>query len=425
MNLHDKAEQTLALMRGQGFDDAMVEVSEHALVELNVAHDEPALMRSTERQKLSLLGLLDGRRASTELDDLGAEAVARAVADLLAAARSAPQDAANAVSAGQSTALSQGPMDADATAMADAMAALLAWRQAQTPTVTIEEGLVSHHRVQAHTATSGGSALSCQIGWYELMAMGTAREGDLSSSFNDAGGSCHALNAAAPWQHFGIGTTFADLARQVHTQPLAGRFTGDVVLMPAAVDSLLSWLRGQLGDMALISGTSVYREHVGQAIASPLLHLKSRFDAPGVAALTGDGFVATPVELLRDGRLLSLTPSLYGSRKTGLPHVPVAAAGWELAAGPTPLAALVGGVQRGALVGRLSMGQPAPNGDFSGVIKNSFLIEAGALGPALSEVMISGNMAQMLRDVVAVSAERLDTGQTLLPWLRVEGLHFS
>jgi PmbA protein len=86
---------------------------------------------------------------------------------------------------------------------------------------------------------------------------------------------------------------------------------------------------------------------------------------------------------------------------------------------------MVGGVQHGALVGRLSMGQPAPNGDFSGVIKNSFLIEGGALGPALSEVMISGNMAQMLRDVVAVSAERLDTGQTLLPWLRVEGLHFS
>ena len=52
-------------------------------------------------------------------------------------------------------------------------------------------------------------------------------------------------------------------------------------------------------------------------------------------------------------------------------------------------------------------------------------VEGGQVGAALSEVMISGNMAQMLRDVVAVSAERQDTGDTLLPWLRIGGLHFS
>jgi PmbA protein len=68
---------------------------------------------------------------------------------------------------------------------------------------------------------------------------------------------------------------------------------------------------------------------------------------------------------------------------------------------------------------------PAANGDFSGVIKNSFRIEGGTIGPALSEVMISGNMARMLKDLLGVSRERLDTGATLLPWLRIGGLHFS
>ena len=425
MNLQHKAEQTLALMRRQGFDDAMVEVSERALAELNVAHNEPALMRSTERHKLSMLGLLDGRRASTEIDNLADESVAQAVTELLAAARSAPQDSANAVSTGQQAVIQHGPMQADPLAMADAMAELLAWRAEASPTVTIEEGMVSHHRVAAHTVTSGGSSLACQLGWYDLMAMATAREGDKSSSFNYTGGSCYALTGEPASQRFGIGQMFSELARQVHTQPLGARFTGDVVLMPHAVDSLLEWLRGQLADMALISGTSLYRDRVGEVIASPLLGLKSRFDAPGVAALSGDGFVAAPVELLREGRLMTLTPSLYGSRKTGLPHVPVAAGGWQLAAGNTPLDAMIGGVTRGAVVGRLSMGVPASNGDFSGVIKNSFLIEGGQVGPALSEVMVSGNMAQMLRDVVAVSRERLDTGDSLLPWVRIGGLHFS
>lgn len=425
MNLQQTTEKALALMHRQGFDAAMVEASEHQLAELNVAHDEPALMRSTARHKLSLLGLLDGRRASTEIGDLSDDAVAQAVTDLLAATRSAPQDDANAVSTGQQADLQQGPMDADPAAMADRMADLLAWRAAHTPSATLEEAIVAHHRRRAHVATSGGSSLASRLGWYQLMAMATAREGEQSSSFNYAEGSCHALGDTPTAQRFGIGTMLSDLCRQVHTQALTARFTGDVVLTPQAVDSLLGWLRGQLADMALIAGTSLYRDQVGAVIASPLLGLTSRFDAPGVAALSGDGFVAAPVELLRDGRLLTLTPSLYGSRKTGLPHVPVAAGGWALAAGSTPLAELIGGVQRGAIVGRLSMGMPAANGNFSGVIKNSFLIEGGRAGAALSEVMITGNMAQMLRDVVAVSTERLDTGDTLLPWLRIGGLHFS
>jgi PmbA protein len=412
-------------MRRQGFDAAMAEASEHQLAELNVAHNEPALMRSTQRHKLSLLGLLDGRRASTELDDLGEASLARSVADLFAAARSAPQDAANAVSAGQCANIDQGPARAEPAVMADTMIELLDWRASAVHSVTIEEGLVAHHNVRAHTATSSGSALACRLGWYEIAAMATARDGERSSSFNHAGGMCHALAGEAAPARFGIGTMLSELTRQVHTQALKESFVGDVVLTPQAVASLLAWLRGQLADLALISGTSLYRERVGSQIASPLVALKSRFDAPGVAALSADGFVAAPVTLLEGGRLLTLTPSLYGSRKTGLPHVPLAASGWEMAAGETPLADLIGGVPRGAVVGRLSMGSPASNGDFSGVIKNSFLVEGGAVGVALSEVMVSGNMAQMLRDVLAVSRERLDTGDSLLPWVRIGGLHFS
>jgi PmbA protein len=39
--------------------------------------------------------------------------------------------------------------------------------------------------------------------------------------------------------------------------------------------------------------------------------------------------------------------------------------------------------------------------------------------------MISGNIGRMLRDVVALSRERIDTGALCLPWLRIADLHFS
>jgi PmbA protein len=82
-------------------------------------------------------------------------------------------------------------------------------------------------------------------------------------------------------------------------------------------------------------------------------------------------------------------------------------------------------VKRGAIVGRLSMGMPAANGNFSGVIKNSFAIEGGERKHALAETMIAGNMAQMLRDIVAVSREVIDGGSERLPWIRIANLHFS
>src|SRR5206468_3348813 len=128
-----------------------------------------------------------------------------------------------------------------------------------------------------------------------------------------------------------------------------------------AVADLVGWLLGQLSDMALIAGTSLYRARVGDAVASSLLSLKSRFDAPGVAALSSDAFATPAIDVLRDGSLRTLLPSLYASRKTGLRHVPTPGTGWEVEAGTTPRANVIAGARRGALVGRLSMGSPASN----------------------------------------------------------------
>lgn len=391
--------------------------------ELNLAHNEPSLLRSSERHKLSLVGLKDGRRASAEGSDLGEEGIDALVDSLWQATLAAPQDEANALSAGQRARIERGPQACDAAELTKAAQALLAWRERETPTMMIEEGLTAHQQVRQRTLTTGGTDLAGQLGWYELVVFGLAREGQQASSFNYSGGQADSL-AGAP-ALFGTDTMMRALTRQVATQRTGERFVGEVVFTPHAVADLLGWLMQQLGDGPLIDGSSLYRQRVGEVIASPLLTLKSRYDGPGCSPLTADAFVAPPVALLDTGRLTQLAPSLYGSRKTGVPHKPVAGSGWELLAGETPLEAMIAAVPRGALVDRLSMGQPAPNGDFSGVIKNSFLIEGGRIGLALSETMIAGNVAKLLLDVAAVSRERLDTGGECLPWLRVPGLHFS
>lgn len=434
MHLQHIAEQALAALKHEGADASQATVSTSALTELNITHSEPSLLRSTQNHKLSLVGIWDGRKASTELSDLSPQSLIAAARALRGDAAAAPQDTAHAVSSGQQTAITRGPLEADLGALTDAAHDILDFRAKATPTMNIEEGAASHIRAETQMLTSGGSHLHSTLGWYGVSVFGTARgpgpDGQMrTSSFNYTGGETEDLRTTPASGRFGISNMMQELTRSVVTQGVAecfgGKFVGDVVLTPLAVVTLLDWLQGQVSDMALISGSSMYRQRVGEMVASPLLSLASRFDAPGVAALSTDAFVAPPLQLLQAGRLQALTPSLYGSRKTGLAHVPTASGGWALAAGATPLADLVRGVPRGAVVGRLSMGNPAANGDFSGIIKNSFAIDGGAVGTPLSETMINGNVAQMLRDVVAVSTERIDTGGWCMPWVRVSGLHFS
>ena len=420
------AEDALGWMRSAGFEHAQVTASRLARDEVNISHNEASLMRSTEAGKLALLGIVGGRRASAELAELDdAVAVRARIEALFAGAASAPVDDANAVSSGQQASIEKGPLHADADAIAGAVEHLLAHRARHTPKMMLDEAFVAHERLDACTLTSGGSALACRLGTYEISAFGTARDGRRSSSFAMAGGHCDELSGRPPAERFGIAEMLESTERQIDASPYGARFTGDVVLAPQAVTDLVGWLLGQLDDTALIAGTSLYLGSVGTRIAAPLLSLRSRFDAPGCAPFSADAFVAPPVEVLTDGVLQTLLPSLYGSRKTGLRHVPTGPSGWELAAGPTERSDLVASVTRGALVGRLSMGRPAANGDFSGVIKNSFRIESGQVGQALAETMISGNVARMLEAVAGASRERLDEGAWLLPWLLVTGLHFS
>jgi len=425
MNLQDTAGHALAQMRAAGFEHAQVTAAHSQLNELNVNHNEPSLLRSTDSRKLSLMGIVDGRMASTEVADLDPEAIRSRVAGLFADAAAAPRDAANAVSAGQHTRVVKGPQEAQLDTLAAKMGELLAFRQRETPRMIVEEADAKHTLYRWHTLTTGGSDLGGSLGWYGMMVAGSAREGRACSSLNYAYGAADSLTAAPAVDFFGIGEMMRQTERQIHTEPLGARFVGDVVLSPDAVASLLGWLQGHLGDTQLIAGSSLYRASVGQPIASSLLTLRSRFDAPGVAPVSPDGFNAPPVTIVREGVLQALTPSLYGSRKTGLLHVPVAGSGWEVAAGATPRAELLAGISRGAVVGQFSMGNPAANGDFSGVIKNSLRITDGVVGPALSETMVSGNMSRMLREIVAVSRERIDSGGLLLPWIRVANLHFS
>lgn len=424
IDVNNTATLALAEMSKAGFDQAQVSVSISEQDELNINHNEPSLLRSTEDYAISLTGIVDGRKAVMALTDISPHAIESGIGELIERARIAPQDEANAVSDNQVGQFEQGPLAADLDLLALKVEELLQFRASETPKMQLEEGAASHRISREAVMTSGGSKLGCTVGAYSLSVMGTAIDGDASSSFNYTGGTANDLSQAHASELFAIGEMMRDTEQQIHTRSIPAKFVGDVILAPTAVRDLLGWLLGQLQDFSLIAGHSLYKDRVGEQIASDKLTIRSHFDAPGHAPYTGDAFLAPALTLLDAGKLTCLVPSYYASRKTDLPHTP-ASSGWQIEPGGRARAAMISDIKQGALVNRLSMGSPAANGDFSGVIKNSFYIEGGRLSGALSETMIAGNMANMLGDIVAVSMEHLDLGGTDFPWISVGGLNFS
>ena len=74
---------------------------------------------------------------------------------------------------------------------------------------------------------------------------------------------------------------------------------------------------------------------------------------------------------------------------------------------------------------RFSGGSPAPSGEFSGVAKNSFLIENGKIACPLTETMISGCVPDMLKNIRDISSDALKDGSGSLPYIAFDGVTIS
>ena len=86
---------------------------------------------------------------------------------------------------------------------------------------------------------------------------------------------------------------------------------------------------------------------------------------------------------------------------------------------------MIRSTENGIILNRFSGGNPSTDGDITGVAKNSFRIENGKVTDALSEVMVSGNLAQMLLDIVQISKETVNDGMSILPYIKIKNVTIS
>ena len=220
-----------------------------------------------------------------------------------------------------------------------------------------------------------------------------------------------------------------DIQNSLVTENVEGKFEGTVIFTPELTGEFIGGVLGNYcGEGVVIDGTSQWLDKVGEKVADEKLTV--RFDPyderinMGERA-TANGFLSEPYTVIEKGVLKTHQLSLYGANKTGRPLVKNT--GWDIIIEPgdTSYDDMLASVKKGIILGRFSGGSPGANGEFSGVAKNSFLVEDGKIKCALSECMISGNLGEVVKNIRSISKELICDGGSVLPYMAVDGIVIS
>ncbi len=419
--LFQAAQAALDALLALGAEKASVRAASGETVELNALGGEFTLMRTLLDQSLSLTAIKGGRRGTAKLNRLDGDAIRQGAEDCLAVAESGDADPAwDLAPAPETGDFVSGALTADPDRLFDRSKELLEDIGRKFPHVIVEEMITEHKTETEVYLNSVGSRFTNRVGRYGVDLMFSGHQGDTATSF--FGSSVSVPDLEKPFLE--LGTLANDLEaaeRSLVSETTQGSRMGDILVHPDLLAEFLE-VAGELfcGDSALIDGTSLWKDKLGQPVADPALtvYVKPLDERIcGGERYTGEGFAAQDYTWLEGGVLKSFMLSLYGANRTGLPRALNTDGALVMAPGTKTKEALIAGIADGLLVGRFSGGEPSPNGDFSGVAKNSFLIQDGKLGCAVNETMISGNLADMLKNIGGISAELVCSGSYALPWV--------
>jgi PmbA protein len=418
----------LSKIASAGFDQAEVIASENAETEMQIDAGDISLLRNTENIELTLRGISGGRYAVIAINQLDDKSVEAGIAKLKEAAKSAPVDEARAFAPKHNASpVADGPVDASLESMYTRINSFVEHVSSKYPELVLEQSTLKFSRGRMLRANSLGLELDESEGYYSMMAMFSSKRGEKMSSFNYSGALSKDLSKdLINWGS--MERLIESSTKEIDHVAFDGKFVGAAILTPDVVFDMMGTWFSHIEDSRLIAGTSQLRGKLGEKVASPLLTVRVEPQSKEFARhehTTNDGYPAKPSTVIENGVLKTYALSDYGARKTGLPRSENGFANRVIDAGSSSLEEMIKKTKKGLLLARFSGGSPAANGDFSGVAKNSFLIEDGRVTTPVSEMMISGNAFELMKSVTAVSKERVNDGGTLTPWIAVEGLTFA
>ena len=424
------AQEILKEAKTQGADYAQCTVIESEKKEFNVDGGRFSLMRTLFNRNVVITVLKDQRKGSVQINRFDEEAIISAVKDAVAAADSGKPDPAWEFAEGPADqTFTDGTPECDTEKLFMRTKELLETIRDKHPKILMEQMITQHDQWKSVYMTSRGVTYRKHAGTYSFSLMYSGHEGEKSTSFYGSDITLKTLDQ--PVIECGLIERELNMVeKQLDPKPLEGKFTGPAVLAPYALAEIVLWtIQGNfVSDGCLIDGTSIWKDKLGEQVADPSFSMSFKPYSEDVIIperYTEEGYPTENFDLIREGRLACFALSQYGANKTGGKRAGNSCSGLTVKSGDKTLEEIIAGIDKGILVMRFSGGSPAPSGEYSGVAKNSFLIENGKIACALTETMISGCVPDMLKQIRGISSDTLKDGNGSLPYIAFDGITIS
>ena len=424
------AQAILSEAKAKGADYAQCSVSESEKKEFNVDGGRFSLMRTLYNRNVVITVLKEQKKGTVQINRFDDEAVKAAVKDAIEAADSGKPDPAWQYAEGPvEEEFTDGEPVCDTDRLFARTKELLETISEKHPKIIMEQMITSHDAGQCVFMTTNGVTYTTHSGAYSFGLMYSAHEGEKGTSFYGSDVTLKTLDKPVIDCAF-IERDLTMVENQLDPKPLKGKFTGPAVLAPYALSEIVLWtiLGNFVTDSCLIDGTSIWKNKLGEQLADPCFTMSFEPYSDDVVIpdrFTGEGYPTENFDLIKEGKLASFVLSQYGANKTGGKRSGNGGSGMRVKPGKKSLEEIIAEIDKGILVMRFSGGYPAPSGEFSGVAKNSFLIENWKISCALSETMISGCVPEMLNQIRDISSDTLKDGSGSLPYVAFDGLTIS
>ena len=423
------AEKALTELKNAGADMASCTAEYSETREFNVDGGEFSLFRTLFDDSLTMTGYRAGRKGTSMINRFDDASIAAAAADCMTAAEASEPDECWDVAPGDGwVSFTQGCPEPDMDRLFMRLRELMDDLKENHPLILVEQLISSHRRFRRVYRNSKGASFETVGGCYQVDIMYSGHEGDYASSF--FGSAILTADLDKPLMECGsLARDIADVEKQIYTQPVEGKFQGVAVFAPGCLGEVINTAIGNFaGDNAILTGTGLWKDKLGQQVTGEELNVSFKpLDQRVVIGerYTSEGFVAEDYDIIKDGVLQSFDLSLYVANRTGGVRSKNSGGSMFIRPGGRALEDIIASIDDGILVNRISGGNPGANGEFSMVAKNSFLIKNGAVAGAVSETMINGNLADMLKDIYAISSETVCDGNSCLPWCAFSGVTVS
>lgn len=424
------AQYALGQLKKSGADKSSCTARKTRRDEFNVEANKFTLMRTTFDDSLVLTAIVGGRRGVSVINKHDRASIDAAAADCVALAKSSePDDAFDIAELVENKDFIKPEIANDRDGLFARSREYIEQVRDEFPKIIVEAFSSTLSAGDEAYANSNGVVLGTKYDIYSFNSMFVAKDGEKGTSFNYDGASF--TTPSTPFLDAGMHRTLLEEAvKSLDTRMVEEKFTGKIIVTPSCTDMLWDTLvENFLGDRALIEGTSRWKDALGTQVADAKLTFRAApLLVPHIITgprWTSDGYVTRDMDFIKGGVLKSFALGLYGSKKTGKPRADTSARHIEVLPGDAALADIIKSTERGILLNRFSGGSPGASGDISGVAKNSFLIENGAVTDALQETMISFNILDALKNIAAISRERVTNGTDYLPWVCLDGITVS